>query len=159
MREYVFVDSNVFIQLLYEGAWASEAEELLDKHPLLVTSIGVVDEVLHFIIRREAMKRHGIRRAYDLRRLIRSKGMAFAKGSLDKFVSMLEELHVKVVADAETQPSQIVNTMDNYKLAPRDAIIVLTCKHYGINTILTFDEDFKRIPWLKVNTLEAPRLK
>ncbi len=55
MREYVFVDSNVFIQLLYEGAHVSEAEELLDKYPLLVTSIGVVDEVLHFIIRREAM--------------------------------------------------------------------------------------------------------
>ncbi len=29
MREYVFVDSNVFIQLLYEGARAPEAEELL----------------------------------------------------------------------------------------------------------------------------------
>ena len=150
MREYVFVDSNVFIQLLYEGAHASEAEELLDKYPLLATSIGVVDEVLHFIIRREAMEKYGIRRAYDLRRLVRSKGIAFAKGSLDKFVSLLKELHVKVVADAEAQPSQIVSTMDNYKLAPRDTIIALTCKHYGINTILTFDEDSKGVPWLKV---------
>ncbi len=31
MRELAFVDSNVFIQLLYDGARASEAEELLDK--------------------------------------------------------------------------------------------------------------------------------
>jgi len=61
MREYVFVDSNVFIQLLYEGARASEAEELLDKYPLLVTSIGVIDEVLHFIIRKEAMNKYNIR--------------------------------------------------------------------------------------------------
>ncbi|MEB2835678.1 MAG: PIN domain-containing protein [Desulfurococcales archaeon] len=150
MREYVFVDSNVFIQLLYEGARASEAEELLDKYPLLMTSIGVVDEVLHFIIRREAMNRYSIKRAYDLRRLIRSKGISFAKESLGKFVSLLRELYVKVVADIRAQPSQIVNTMDNYRLAPRDAIIALTCKHYGINAILTFDEDFKRIPWLKV---------
>ena len=115
-----------------------------------MTSIGVIDEILHFIIRREAKKKYGIRKAYDLRRLVRSKGIAFAKGSLDKFVSMLEELYVNVVADAEAQPGQIVNTMDNYKLAPRDAIIALTCKHFGINTILTFDEDFKRLPWLKV---------
>ena len=150
MREYVFVDSNVFIQLLYEGARVSEAEELLDKYPLLSTSIGVIDEALHFIIRREAMKKYGIGRAYDLRRLVRSKGISFAKESLDKFVSLLGELYVKVVADVEAQPSQIVNTMDNYRLAPRDTIIALTCKHYGINTILTFDEDFKRIPWLKV---------
>jgi len=27
---------------------------------------------------------------------------------------------------------------------------VLTCQHHGIDTILTFDEDFKRVPWLKV---------
>jgi predicted nucleic acid-binding protein len=150
MKEYTFVDSNVFIQLLYEGSRASKAEELLDKYPLLMTSIGVVDEVLHFIIRKEAMNKYGIRRAHDLRRLVRNKGIAFAKGSLDKFVSLLEELYVKIVADAETQPSQIVNTMNDYRLAPRDAIIALTCKHYGINTILTFDEDFKRVSWLKV---------
>jgi predicted nucleic acid-binding protein len=150
MKEYAFVDSNVFIQLLYEGARASEAEELLDKYPLLMTSIGVVDEVLHFIIRREAMNKYGIRRAYDLRRLVRSKGIAFAKESLSKFISLLEELYVKVVADAETQPSQIINTMSNYRLAPRDAIIALTCKHHSIDVILTFDEDFKRVPWLKV---------
>jgi len=60
-----------------------------DKYPLLVTSIGVVDEVLHFIIRREAVNKYGIKRAYDLRRLIRSKGISFAKGSLDKFTSYL----------------------------------------------------------------------
>ena len=150
MKGYAFVDSNVFIQLLYEDARVSDAEELLDKYPLLTTSIGVIDEVLHFIIRREAMKKYGIRRAYDLRRLVRSKGISFAKESLGKFVSLLGELYVKVVADIEAQPSQIVNTMDNYRLAPRDAIIALTCKHYDINTILTFDEDFKRIPWLKV---------
>ena len=150
MKEYAFVDSNVFIQLLYEGSHASKAEELLDKYPLLMTSIGVVDEVLHFIIRREAMNKYGIRRAYDLRRLIRSKGIAFANESLGKFVSLLGELYVKVVGDFEAQPSQIVDMMNDYRLAPRDAIIALTCKHYGINTILTFDEDFKRIPWLKV---------
>lgn len=40
--------------------------------------------------------------------------------------------------------------MIEYKLLPGDAIIALTCKHHGIDTILTFDEDFKRVPWLKV---------
>ncbi len=150
MREYVFVDSNVFIQLLYEGARVSEAEELLDKHALLATSIGVIDEVLHFIIRREAIDKYNVRRAYDLRRLIRSKGIVFAKESLNKFISLLEELYVKIIADVEAQPNQIVITMDNYRLSPRDAIIALTCKHYGIGAILTFDEDFKRVPWLRV---------
>ena len=79
MKEYVFADSNAFIQLLYEGARASEAEELLDEYPLLATSVGVVDEVLHFVVRREAMNKYGIRRAHDLRKLVRSKGVGFAR--------------------------------------------------------------------------------
>ncbi|MEB3755566.1 MAG: PIN domain-containing protein [Desulfurococcales archaeon] len=40
--------------------------------------------------------------------------------------------------------------MRKYRLTPSDAIIALTCKHYSIDTILTFDEDFKRVPWLEV---------
>ena len=40
--------------------------------------------------------------------------------------------------------------MRNYNLLPGDALIAITARHYGIDTILTFDEDFKKIPWLKV---------
>jgi len=41
---------------------------------------------------------------------------------------------------------ELYEAMQNYKFLPSDTIIVLNCKHYGIKTILTFDEDFKRIP-------------
>ena len=37
-----------------------------------------------------------------------------------------------------------------YGLLPNDALIAATCRHYGISTIASFDEDFKRIPWLEV---------
>jgi len=40
--------------------------------------------------------------------------------------------------------------VEKYKLTPSDAVIALTCRYYGIDVILTFDEDFKRAPWLKV---------
>ena len=40
MREYVFVNSKVFIQLPYEGAHASKVEELLNKYPLSVISFS-----------------------------------------------------------------------------------------------------------------------
>jgi predicted nucleic acid-binding protein len=38
----------------------------------------------------------------------------------------------------------------SYSLLPGDALVAVSCRHYGINTIATFDEDFKRVPWLKV---------
>ena len=36
-----------------------------------------------------------------------------------------------------------------YKLLPTDVQIALTCRYYGISTIASLDEDFKRVQWLK----------
>jgi len=47
-------------------------------------------------------------------------------------------------------PNEIIVTIEEYGLMPADSIIALTCKHHGINTIATLDEDFKRAPWLKI---------
>ena len=44
----------------------------------------------------------------------------------------------------------MLNIAASLRLLPSDTVIALTCKHYGIKTILTFDDDFKRVPWLKV---------
>ncbi len=45
---------------------------------------------------------------------------------------------------------EVVETIKQFKLLPADAIIALTCRHYGIDVILTFDDDFRRVPWLRV---------
>ena len=37
-----------------------------------------------------------------------------------------------------------------YKLLPNDALIAATCKAYDIKDIATFDEDFTRVPWLRI---------
>ena len=43
----------------------------------------------------------------------------------------------------------MIETAGHLKLLPSDSIIALTCRYHGIDVILTFDEDFKRIPWLQ----------
>ena len=35
--------------------------------------------------------------------------------------------------------------MEEYGLVPADAVIALTCKQHGINTIATLDKDFMRV--------------
>jgi len=37
-----------------------------------------------------------------------------------------------------------------YGFLPNDAIIVATCKYYGIGKIATFDDDFKRVDFLEI---------
>ena len=46
------------------------------------------------------------------------------------------------------------NITEKFKLLPNDALIVATCKHYGIKKIATFDEDFRRVDFLELVDVE-----
>ena len=62
---------------------------------------------------------------------------------------LIEELGIIVLEDKGSL-GELLEIMRSYNLLPGDALIAITARRYGIDTILTFDEDFKRIPWLKV---------
>ena len=51
---------------------------------------------------------------------------------------------------AETSVEELLNLIESYGLLPNDALIAIAALKHGISTIATFDEDFKRIPWLRV---------
>ncbi|MCE4618120.1 MAG: PIN domain-containing protein [Desulfurococcales archaeon] len=143
------VDTNVFVQYLFDGDRADEAERLLASYPDLAVTVGIIDEVEFVIIRRLAKKRLGIRKLSRLKEHIRKEGLDFAIDMLERYIKMLHEFDIAVLKDY-AEPKELLETMKTYRLTPSDAIIALTCKNYGIDTILTFDEDFKRVPWLKV---------
>jgi len=100
-------------------------------------------------IRRLALRKLGIRRLDKIREYIRRHGIGFAVNKLRVFLEMLGELDIRTLRDW-AEPRELLETMEKYSLTPSDALIALTCKHHRIDTIITFDEDFKRIPWLKV---------
>ena len=62
---------------------------------------------------------------------------------------MLKDLEVEVLVE-NVEYRDLIETVRQLKLLPSDTIIALTCRHYGIDIIITFDEDFKKVPWLKV---------
>ncbi len=101
------------------------------------------------IIRRLAKRRLGIRNLSKLKEHVRKRGLDFAIDMLERYTEMLHEFDITVLRDY-AEPKELLETMRIYRLTPSDAIIALTCKHHSVDTILTFDEDFKRIPWLKV---------
>jgi predicted nucleic acid-binding protein len=143
------VDTNIFIHYLLEGDLANEAERLLALYSDLAVTVGIINEVEFVIIRRLAKEKLGIRRLSRLKEYIRTKGLEYASATLEKFTEMLLEFDIAILRDY-ADPRELLETMKRYNLTPSDAIIALTCKYYGIDTILTFDEDFKRVPWLKV---------
>jgi len=68
---------------------------------------------------------------------------------LDKQIVFLQEYFTELELSEEIKQTAL-DIMKHYGLLPNDAIIAATCKHYNMETLITFDKDFNRIAWLKI---------
>jgi len=121
---------------------------LIERKDLAVT-LRIVDEIIFTLIRLEAWRRLGIRKLDELRDYIRRHGLGVFSDVINDVEELIDKLGIVILED-KGSIRELVETMRKYNLLPGDTLIAITAKHYGIDTILTFDEDFKRIPWLKV---------
>ena len=145
----VFIDTNVFYNILFETSLTQVARKLLEdfEESKFHTSLTVVNELLYISTRKYYQTMGEINGPYSLRRLIASKG--YPELIVNGIRRLLRDLEVEVLIE-NIGYQDMIETASSLKLLPSDTIIALTCRHYGIDTILTFDEDFKRVPWLKV---------
>ncbi len=121
---------------------------LIERRDLAVT-LRIIDEILFTLTRLEAWRRHGIKRSDQLRDYVRRYGVEEFSDAISDVENLVERLGIAVLEDRGSL-SEILETMRRCSLMPGDALIAVTAKHFGVDTILTFDEDFRRIPWLKV---------
>ena len=146
----LFLDTNAIIYYLHDiKPYSQVVEDVISSEDELYTSIRVIDEATFTIVRTKAWLELGIRRIEKLREYIRIHGYVVFEAELNELITLLKDAKVTVLED-KAAPQELVDVARKYHLLPADALIALTCKHYGIGRILTFDEDFKRVPWLKV---------
>ena len=148
----VFIDTNIFISFLTKSEKSEEAKKLLEnlisKGYSLTTSITVIEETL-YILTREILEEKGITSVYSAKKYISNGGYTDIEKELSKFISMLNELDIRIL-DVKVEITLLVEVMYQFNLLPNDALIAATCKFYGIQDIATFDNDFKRVDFLKV---------
>ncbi len=108
-----------------------------------------MDEAIFTIVGTKAWMKLGIKRIEKLREHIRRYGYEFFEEDINELYKFLKEANVSVVED-KIKPQELIEVAKQFHLLPADALIALTCKYYGIDTILTFDEDFEKVPWLNV---------
>ena len=84
---------------------------------------------------------------YRLRELI-TKQDERVKSLLEEDVGPLLSLFNLITP--ETSVEELLGLIKSYGLLPNDALIVIAALKHGISTIATFDEDFRRVPWLRV---------
>ena len=146
----IFLDTNAIIYYLHDvKPYSRQVEDIITGRNKLYTSIRVIDEAIFTIIRTKAWLKLGIQRIEKLREYIQKHGYKAFEEELNELTTFLEDTDVTVLEDIASL-QELISTARKYHLLPADALIALTCKHNEIDTILTFDEDFKRIPWLKV---------
>jgi predicted nucleic acid-binding protein len=140
----VFVDSSIILAFLAgQDERAKELVREVENHTITgYINPLVVDEVIHGYLR--------LATGLSSRRI--RQLLARRDESLIDIIrgDVLPVLELFITLPLIAGPREIIKFIEEYGLMPADAIIALTCKHHGIDTILTFDEDFKRVPWLKV---------
>ncbi len=146
----ILLDTNAFVYYLHRvEPYASKTKQVLIERKDLVVTLGIVDEIIFTLIRLDALRRLGIRKLEQLRDYIRRHGIKGFADAINDVEELIEELGILVLNDRGNL-RELLETMRSYDLLPGDALIAITAKHYGIDTIFTFDQDFKRVPWLKV---------
>ena len=146
----LFLDTNAIVYYLHGvEPYAKRFEEIVAGEQELYTSTRVIDETVFVLVRIRAAKEMGIRRISELRRYIERHGYSSFREELRALRELIHGLGVVVLQD-EAPLDEMLRVVERYRLLPSDAVIALTCRHYGIQRILTFDEDFRRVPWLRV---------
>ncbi|WP_457590319.1 type II toxin-antitoxin system VapC family toxin [Geoglobus sp.] len=145
----MFIDTNIFYNLMFETELTSKAAKILEIDERLATSFIVVNETLYILARKLAEKEFGIKSNRKFRNFISENGYEPFRKEMEMLFGLFEDLSVEILTDHQ-DVSEIWKIMCEYKLLPNDALIASTCRHYGIKKIATFDEDFKRVDFLEI---------
>jgi len=146
----ILLDTNAVVYYLHGvEPYASKAGQVIAEAEDLAVTLRIIDEVVFTLIRLEGWRRHGVRRLSELKEYIRKHGIKEFYDVLNDVGEFVDKLGIRVLEDRGTFV-ELIDIIRKYHLLPGDTLIALTCRYYGISTILTFDEDFKRIPWLQV---------
>ena len=149
-RELVFLDSSV-ITKYFMGY--DKALNIIESDMVFAVNDVVYSEVVFNLLRARYFEKYGRFSLYGLRRRITAKDIDITKAYdivIEFFSELEKENRLQVLATTKEIILSSGSIAREYGLLPNDALITATCKHYNINTIATFDEDFKRVPWLKV---------
>ncbi len=144
----IFVDTNILYHIIHKTPRTDEVLAILEEN----TGNYIIDTVVHNEIVYASTihyleHKYGVKGAYSARKWIKKHG--YPREVIDAIRELIKRLNIRVVPSIYTE-EEFYKALMEFRLLPSDAIIALTCKHHGIDIILTFDKDFKRISWLNV---------
>ncbi len=145
----LFVDTNVFYSFLFETEFTEKAKNILLRKDRLFTSFTVMNELIYVVLRKVAEKKFSINSYHEFRSFISENGYKEFEDEIEKILELIDDINLVVLPDYQNY-SFVLEIMKKYRLLPNDALIVSTCRYYGISKIATFDRDFRRVDFIEV---------
>jgi len=137
----VFFDSNVF---LYHLADAKEIATVLIRKVEEGEITGYINDIVVSEVVYGYMRARTGLSPQSLKKKIHKISMDYS--DLKELLNLFETLPLRTGTD-------VIEFIEKYALLPNDALIVATCRDFGIKKIATFDEDFKRVDFLETVSL------
>ncbi len=137
----VFTDTTLFLKVLEGDGVARELFRELYRKERLYRNAVVFSELMFVWLKSITGKK-----SYELRKspdILKSAILSFKK--IEPFLNLSHSL--PITQEIEFLAMEI---SAQYGLLPNDALIAATCRHYGINKIATFDEDFEKVDFLEI---------
>ena len=94
----IFIDTNVFLDYLFETSLSDKAEKILSMEELCISSI-VINETLFVIARTKAFNKLGIKNIHTFRDYISRKGYSFCERDFKEFYNLLELVGIEIYRD------------------------------------------------------------
>ncbi|MDI3475693.1 MAG: uncharacterized protein PWQ79_920 [Thermococcaceae archaeon] len=148
-RSEVFVDSSVLVGLNLGDEKAKKlVKSLIEEGYTLVINPIVFSETVYKVMFTLAI-RDGLKGVYDLRKHLDEYTWVYEKVR-DSIEKLMKSGFLRVL-EIDWQISRLSAELgEKYGLLTNDAMIVATCKSYGIEKIATFDSDFEKVDFLEV---------
>ncbi|MGC9444921.1 MAG: PIN domain-containing protein [Candidatus Methanospirareceae archaeon] len=148
MKQKCAVDTTVLLKVILEGDIV-----LLEKlaNYMLFLPANVLEEASFKIIISSILDtlQSNTHNFYQIKRAFeQGKGESLISRRLSMLNSLKNKMIILDITDTIFDSSK--ELLKRFHLFPNDALIVATCKQFGIPKIATFDADFKRIDFLEV---------
>ena len=152
----VFIDANIFLTIIFEAPNAASSsvrflEHIHNGDSYGATSVIVLNEIVHRLLVAEAVQRGHIS-AESAVSFLKShphyiQDASTVWGLIDDIRNIQ---NLKIYGISENAFALSIDVMRQSGLLSNDALHIACMKENSIDTIVTYDRDFERIPQIKI---------
>ena len=143
----ILIDSSVFLKHFLEGDERAYDFLKTAKDKAVICDI-IVNEVIYILMKQYVVNKYDLKHYDAIDHLKKPDIFQEAFENAIIFIKLIKAIDCEVLPDARY--FEMMDIMGKYNLLPNDALIVATCKAYGISRVASFDGDLKNLDFIEL---------